>query len=210
MGQRSVTKENSSQAALSRVSKGVPRVDEFELIRRLKQGDLDAFDAIYDIYRARLFSFLFRLTRRREIAEELLQETWLRLAHRAHTLRDDTRPGAWLFTVAHNLFASYCRNRALDTERISEMAAAAISGEERSPFDMAAARETERSLERVIASLPPRYREVLLLIAEGFSHQEAATICDLRPDAFRKRLSRAREMVVAQLHEHGSRNDAGY
>src|SRR5512141_1000350 len=97
------------------VDTSMDRARELELVRRLRERDAAAFDEIYDEYRARLFSFLARLTRRREIAEEML------LATRGHTLRADTRLAAWLFTVAHNLFASYCRNRMLDAERVGEL-----------------------------------------------------------------------------------------
>jgi RNA polymerase sigma factor (sigma-70 family) len=178
------------------------RARELELVRRMKERDAAAFDEIYDEYRARLFSFLVRLTRRREIAEEMLQETWMRLAVRGHMLRDDTRLAAWLFTVAHNLFASYCRNRMLDAERMGEFDRMTPVRAAPSPFEAAAAGETERQLERAVAALPAQYREVVLLTAEGFAHEEGAEICGLRPDAFRKRLSRARERISSELGEH--------
>jgi RNA polymerase sigma factor (sigma-70 family) len=184
------------------------RAHELALIRRLKERDVAAFDEIYEAFRARLFSFLVRLTRRRDVAEEMLQETWMRLATRGHLLRDDTRLCAWLFTVAHNLFASYCRNRALDAERLGELGRMTLSAVP-SPFESAAATEMERRLERAVTALPEHYREALLLTAEGFAHDEAAMICELRPDAFRKRLSRAREQVFAALHESGGDYDAG-
>ena len=52
---------------------------ELRLVVRLKKGDVAAFEAIYEAYRPRLFSFLVRLSRRRDLAEDLLEETWLRL-----------------------------------------------------------------------------------------------------------------------------------
>ncbi len=194
--------EYLSHRAVSCVDNVMEREHEIALVRRLKDRDLAAFDEIYEEFRARLYSFLVRLTRRRELAEEILQETWMRLAARGHVLRDDTHLCAWLFTVARNLFASYCRNRSLDAERIGELGRMS-SPAAPSPFESAALTETERRLERAIAALPAHYREALLLAAEGFAHDEAAVICDVRPDAFRKRLSRAREMVSAALDQSG-------
>ncbi len=132
----------------------------------------------------------------------------MRLAARSHLLRDDTCLCAWLFTVARNLFASYCRNRWLGTELTGELGRMAPTAAP-SPFESAAASETERRLEIAVAGLPERYREALLLAAEGFAHDEAAMICEVRPDAFRKRLSRAREMVSAALLRSGGYDDAG-
>ena len=62
------------------------------------------FDAMYDAYRPRVFAFLLRMTRNRALAEDLLDETWLRLVRHAPRLLDDTRCGPWLFTVARNLY----------------------------------------------------------------------------------------------------------
>jgi len=174
---------------------------ELRLVARLKSGEGAAFEAAYDTFRPRIFSFLVRLSRRRDVAEDLLEETFLRLVARADTLADDTHLGAWLFTVARNLYASWCRHRAVDDERLSEMTTswpAAAHGE--TPFEAAARTETERRLEAALARLPLRDREVLLLVGdEGLMPSEAAALLDLAPEALRKRLQRARERLAVEL-----------
>src|SRR5262245_25165926 len=92
-----------------RVIQAVERQSELELIARLKAGDSAAFDEVYDAFNGRLFNFLARLMRSRERAEDLVEETWLRLVAHAGRLQPDTRLGPWLFTVARNLYVSYCR-----------------------------------------------------------------------------------------------------
>jgi RNA polymerase sigma-70 factor (ECF subfamily) len=106
-----------------------------------------------------------------------------------------------LFTVARNLYYSYCRSRA-----ISEAAADALislwpSGSPRpSPFEEAAARELEGRLERALARLPANHREALLLVGvDGMTPAEAAGVCGLAPEAFRQRLSRARAALDSEL-----------
>jgi RNA polymerase sigma-70 factor (ECF subfamily) len=179
----------------------VERETELRLVAQLKAGDAAAFEAIYEAFRPRLFSFLARLTRRRDVAEDLLEETWLRLVSRAGTLDDDTCLGAWLFIVARNLFASWCRHRAVDGERISELTPswpAPAPGE--TPFESAARGETERRLEVGLARLPQRDREVLLLVAvEGLAPSEAAWSLGLTPETLRKRLQRAREKLAVEM-----------
>ncbi|HSP07267.1 MAG TPA: RNA polymerase sigma factor [Acidobacteriota bacterium] len=177
--------------------------DELELLARLKSGDESAFDRIYERYRNRLYGFLILMSGRRDVAEDLLQETWLRFAGHAASLRTDTRLGPWLFTVARNLFYSYCRNRMLDENRIHEMSClhrGAIDAQ--TPLAITAAHEISRRLESALATLRPAYREVLLLVAvEGMAPAEAAAICGLKPEALRKRLSRAREMLAEILEQ---------
>lgn len=176
---------------------------ELRLVARLKAGDSSAFDAIYEAFRPRLFSFLARLSRRRDVAEDLLEETWLRLVTKAPDLADDSRLGPWLFTVARNLFASWCRHRALDEDRLFDGALlwpGALPRE--SPFEAAARGETERRLEAALARLPPRDREVLLLVGgEELSPSEAAAVLGVAPEAVRKRLQRARERLGREMQD---------
>jgi DNA-directed RNA polymerase specialized sigma24 family protein len=84
--------------------------DETALVAGLRCGDAAAFDRVYDLYRPRLFAFLLRLSRRRTVAEDLLDETWFRLVAHARSLRPDTRLAAWLFTVARNLYWTHRRS----------------------------------------------------------------------------------------------------
>lgn len=179
----------------------VEREIELRLVARLKDGDAAAFEAIYEAFRPRLFSFLVRLSRRRDVAEDLLEETWLRLVARAGTLRDDTRLGPWLYTVARNLHASWRRARALEAERVTALAPCwpePRRGE--TPFEAAARSETERRLEEALARLPLRDREVLLLVGgEGLAPAAAARVCGVTPEALRKRLQRARARLATEM-----------
>jgi RNA polymerase sigma-70 factor (ECF subfamily) len=181
----------------------VEREIELRLVARLKDGDAAAFEAIYGAFRPRLFSFLVRLSRRRDVAEELLEETWLRLVAHAAKLRDDTRLGPWLFTVARNLHTSWRRSRALEAERVDELVPSWPESERgESPFEAAARSETERRLEEALACLPLRDREVLLLVAgEGLTPGAAARACGVTPEALRKRLQRARARLMAEMAE---------
>jgi RNA polymerase sigma-70 factor (ECF subfamily) len=177
------------------------RETELALVRRLRDGDTAAFDAVHAAYRARLYSFLARLSRSRDVAEDLAEETWLRLVTSGSRLRPDTRLGPWLFTVARNLFYSYCRSRALDESAADGLISLWPAGSPRpSPFEEAAARELERRVEHGLAALPAPYREALLLVGvEGLTPSEAAGVCGLTPEAFRQRLSRARAALDREL-----------
>ena len=176
---------------------------ELGLVERLKTRDHDAFDEAYRCFNARLFNFLARLTRRRDVAEDLLEETWLRLVSHAPSLRSDTQLGPWLFTVARNLYVSYCRSRVLEQDHAPDLFGLWPTGAQHSsPFELTAASETERRLDRALASLPATYREVLLLVAvEGLQPSEAAAICGVTPETLRQRLHRARTMVAKRLEE---------
>jgi RNA polymerase sigma-70 factor (ECF subfamily) len=177
------------------------RESELALVARLRAGDPDAFEAVHAAYHARLYNFLARLSRRRDVAEDLLEETWLRLVTRAATLTDDARVGPWLFTVARNLYFSWRRSRAVDSTRTSELDPAWPAPERGdSPFEAVARAELERKMEAALGRLPVRDREVLLLVGvEGLTPSEAAGVCGLPAVTVRARLHRARERLAVEM-----------
>ncbi len=177
------------------------RDSELALVDRLRAGDPDAFDAVYAAFNTRLFTFLLRLSRRRDVAEDLLDESWMRLVRHAPRLRSDTRLGPWLYTVARNLHISYVRSRMTeDTAVAGLMSLWPFSVDHTSPFEATAANELERRLERAIASLPVAAREVLLLVGvAGLDPADAADVCGVTPETLRQRLHRAREALARAL-----------
>ncbi|MEO8482793.1 MAG: RNA polymerase sigma factor [Acidobacteriota bacterium] len=177
------------------------RGTEARLVARLQTGDRAAFDEVHAAFNARLYTFLLRLSCRRDVAEDLLEDTWLRLVTHASRLRSDTTIGPWLFTVARNLHVSYLRSRKLEDAVSGDLVGLWPYGVHRSsPFEETAANQLERRLERALASLPSRSREVLLLVAtSGLSPTEAASVCGISPEAFRQRLSRARAQLTQAL-----------
>jgi RNA polymerase sigma-70 factor (ECF subfamily) len=174
---------------------------ERALVDALRRGDRAAFDAVYDRFRARLFSFLARLSGDRALAEDLTQETFVRLARKATELAPDTRLRAWLFAVARNLHHDHRRRRLLDLDRLQSLALwPEHRAPTRSPLDLTEADETRRRLEHALLRVPEPMREALLLVVvEGLSNEEAATILALRPDAVRQRVSRARALLREAL-----------
>jgi RNA polymerase sigma-70 factor (ECF subfamily) len=143
------------------------------------------------------------MSRSRTVAEDLLDEAWLRLVRHAPTLRPDTHLGPWLFTVARNLYWSYRRDSLVEETSVPDLLALWPSPTPwPSPFDLAAAGELERRIETALLALPPQYREVLLLIAhEGLTPADAAAVCGITPEALRQRLFRARAALAQKLDE---------
>ena len=173
---------------------------ELQLVGRLRTGDAAAFDAVHDAFNGRLYNFLVRLSNQRDVAEDLLEETWLRLVKHAGRLRPDTRLGPWLFTVARHVHASYCRWRLLEDSHADLMGLWPHGRPGPSPFEALEASETEQRLATAVASLPLAYREALLLVVvEGLRHSEAADICGVTAEAMRQRVSRARALLARRL-----------
>ncbi|MEJ7601939.1 MAG: RNA polymerase sigma factor [Kofleriaceae bacterium] len=169
----------------------------------LRRGEPAAFDQVFASYRRRLYAYLVRMTRRRDVAEDLHQETFLRLAQTARRLAPDTRLRAWLFTVAHRLVISWARGQSVRAQLAGDLPAAEPVSEARSPLEVIADSQTQLALERAFAALPAAYREVALLVGvEGMQPSEVAVILGQKPEAVRQRLARARTQLAAELGEH--------
>lgn len=150
------------------------------------------FDEAYVRLRAPLYSFLLRLCRDAQLAEDLLQETWLRYARQLVRLEPEHDPRPWLFTVARNLYRSHRRWALLDADRLRELGSWP-AGDRAGPLEALCASESERRLERAFAELPLDQREAVALCAgAGFSPAEAAAILGISGEAFRQRLARGR------------------
>ena len=163
-------------------------------LEELRLGDEAAFRQVYRVYRPRLYTFLCRLSGRADVAEDLLQEVWLRLASNPPQPRPGLPLGPWLFRVARNLFVSYLRNRNRDPGRTGELTALEIQpaptpGPQEALFEL----ETSGVLEKALKRLSLSEREALLLVAGSrLSSAEVAEVLEIRPETLRKRLSRAR------------------
>lgn len=174
-----------------------------ELVRGLRAGDPEAFDRVWAVWNPRLFAYLLRLCRRRELAEELLEETWLRVVKGFGGLRDESRLAPWLFAIARNLWLSHRRATLLEPESLAaspDLDLPDAAGP--SPLEAAAASELQARLERALGLLPAPLREALLLVGvHGFTPGEAARVVGVTPEAFRQRLSRGRALLAARLRD---------
>jgi len=178
------------------------RDSELELVRRVRASDTDAFDTVHATFNTRLFSFLARVSGNRDVAQDLLEETWLRFVANAERLEPDTRLGPWLFAVARNLHISYCRSRAIEISHAEAGIGLWPAIAPASPFDHAVGQQVEQQVEAALASLPVTYREVLLLVGiEGLRPAEAAAVCGISQEAMRQRLKRARLLLQSRLDE---------
>ena len=158
------------------------RESELALVERVRAGDTTAFDAIHAAFNTRLYGFLARLAHRRDVAEDLLEETWLRFVTHADQLRADTRLGPWLFTVARNVHVTWCRARAVESR------AAATLSLWPTPITVDPRSSGRPAANSSVASRLPwpafrwrRGRSCCSSAVEGLTPSEAAAVCGVTP-----------------------------
>ncbi|HEX2882502.1 MAG TPA: RNA polymerase sigma factor [Polyangiaceae bacterium] len=166
-----------------------------EAIRLLRRRDPRGFDLAYQRYAGRLLGFLCRVTGQRPFAEDLLQQVFVRLAERGPALRADSDLGAWLFTVARNAYRSQLRKTPtwVDDAVLERLA---------NPASDVTARLLLGDVERALGKLRVEDREVLLLIGvEQLERAVVAKLLEVDDETLRKRLSRARARLLAELEQ---------
>jgi RNA polymerase sigma-70 factor (ECF subfamily) len=167
--------------------------------------DTAAFDRLYQQYGGRVFAFLHRLAGTRDRADDLYQETWLRVARGWKALPATADVEAWLFTIARNVFISRYRSgqverRGLEGLRQLPPVAAAR------PDGLLEAAQGLGALEAAFAALDADDRTILWLAAiEEMDQARIADIMGVGYAALRQRLTRARTRLAEQLDGAGHR-----
>jgi RNA polymerase sigma-70 factor, ECF subfamily len=162
----------------------------------LKKQNPELLDHLIELYQHRLLRYLLFLTGKREIAEDLFQETWMRVLLRGAQYNGKARFDTWLFAIARNLVIDLSRKRTMasldemseggDDDRPYEIA---MSGP--SPLDQFQSRENCAEVSEVLLKLDSNYREVLVLrFYEELSLDEIASVTQAPLSTVKSRLYR--------------------
>jgi RNA polymerase sigma-70 factor (ECF subfamily) len=168
-----------------------------------RREELGAVSSAFEAYHAELYSFLRRATRDEGAAEDLLQETFLRLTKEVDAGRTPDHLRGWLYRVASNLTVSRGRRTMTAFAWLNQHGRQEMGGVAESPEAGLLARERRSSLDAVMATLPAEARTALLLSADGFSGEEIAAAIGRSHGATRTLLSRARVRVRLALEQSG-------
>jgi RNA polymerase sigma-70 factor, ECF subfamily len=156
--------------------------ERVEIVRGLRRRDGDVLDWLIERYQHRLFRYLLHLAPRRDVAEELFQETWVRVLERGHLYDGRVPFVAWLLTVARNLTIDWLRRRqpeSLDALMDSEADGKPLDlvAPTLSAFDALALREDSERVSGALGQVPAVFREVLVLrFREELSLEEIAAV----------------------------------
>ena len=176
-------------------------------IAQLRRGDLDALSTLLTRYQNRLYRYLLRMVRQPAEAEDLFQQTWLRVAEKIHNYDQRRNFEAWLFTLARNLAIDHLRRlrpESLDDpsgiDPSGESAAARLVSKETPALDRVLARERSSRLTDAMEMLPVLQREVLTLrFEEEMKLEEIADILGTPLSTVKTRLRRGLEHLRGNL-----------
>jgi len=181
---------------------------ERQWVAAARCGDSEAFRQIVELYQNRLYTFLLRMVRHHEEAEDLAQEAFVR-AWRHLDVYDAKWPfRTWLFSIARNLALNTLRRPratiiSIESGGDEEKPAVVLAATSASPADEAGTREQRRHLMRALEDFPPRAAMVFTLFyQEGMSVVQIAQVAGMSPGAVKVMLHRVRETLKNKMREN--------
>jgi len=174
------------------------------IARGLRRHDPDLLDRLIEQYQHRLLRYLIHLSGNRELAEDLFQETWIRVMERGHQYDGRREFSTWLYAVARNLTIDYLRRKSpLSLDGLME-------DEEHAPLEPADTRplawevvqqhEQAERISAALVSIPAEYREtVVLRFQEGLALDEIVAVTGAPLGTVKSRLYRGLNMLMSRL-----------
>ena len=184
-----------------------------DVVALAQQGRDSAFRELIRRYERPVFSLIFRMVRDRELAEDLAQDTFIKVLNHIDRYRPEFKLSSWLFKIANNVAIDHLRRRTLQTVSIDgsphaqtaeaiEATSFDVADHQETALDEMEARELGTEIERAITQLRPEYRSCIMLRhVEGRSYEEIAATLDLPLGTVKTYIHRARHELRRAL-EH--------
>ena len=174
------------------------------IARGLRRRDPDLLDRLIEQYQHRLLRYLLYLCGNRDLAEDLFQETWIRVLERGAQYDGKHEFSTWLYAVARHLTIDYLRRKnpvSLDGLMDDEDRAPLEPADTRPlAWEVVARREQAERIAAALVGIPAEYREtVVLRFHEGLALDEIATITGAKLGTVKSRLYRGLNMLMARL-----------
>jgi RNA polymerase sigma-70 factor (ECF subfamily) len=161
--------------------------NEYDLLVRLNAGDLEAFDELYWKYQNAVYQNAFKLTRDGFIAEDIVQEVFIKLWEKRKSIDVNRKVGGWLFVASYNRSISSLKKKIREFSFLKEIQSSDISAETLAEEELQL-----KSLEEAIARLSPQKRRVFLFCKiNGMTYEEAAKSLNISKHTVKEYLSSA-------------------
>ncbi len=174
-----------------------------ELVRRVSSDDRLAFQILVERYGRRVYNFIHRMVSDSALAEDILQETFVRV-YRKRSMGNRVRNfPSWVYAIAANLARDELRKRRRKVLSEDPLKIDCLSDDSNRPDVRAERRELRRRIDVAIQGLPPQQREVLVLRdIEGLSYEEITSVLRVRMGTVKSRLNRARLKLQEELQPY--------
>jgi len=190
----------------------VTTIDEQDLVTRCRKGDDDAWRELVDRFGPKVYAISYHFTLKREDAEELSQEIFLKLFENLHRYDGGFPLVAWILSVSRNLCIDRYRRRKREKSFrfVSDDAVTTLLKSDDDPAGMAIKKERTQLLFTALSEIPEDLAEILILRdLNGLAYDEIGTALELPEGTVKSRLFRARAEVARKIRERHEKKSAG-
>jgi RNA polymerase sigma-70 factor (family 1) len=174
-----------------------PSYHEKELLHRIAAGSEEAFAELYHLYNPKLSAFLTKLARSEYIAQEMVQETFLRLWVNREKLREVNHVSAWIYKIASNVSYTYLRTQANRKKILESVAVEPVAESFLPALD---SRQLDLIIRQTVDKLPERRQEIYRLSREqGLTHQQIADQLNLSANTVKNQITLSLKFIYEQL-----------
>ena len=181
------------------------------LIKKFQDGDIAAYNQIVYRYKDRLYNFIYRFVNDLDRAEDLVQDTLLKLYTHKHSYREIAKFSTWLYTIAGNLARTELRKikrrRTFSVTELSyEDREYIIASSDSGPGDEHVSQNFERNVQRALAELPDDFKTIIILRdIQELSYDEISKIVGVPLGTVKSRINRGRIKLQNLLKRKGER-----
>ena len=169
-----------------------------ELVERGREGDLAAMESLYEMFKRPVFGLIYRHTQNQAVAEDLLQDVFLKIFSHLRNVRDTATFPGWVFRIALNTSYSYLRQKKAQGVKLVPLSDLEGRLEERGGEPVE--RDLRKPLDEAIQALAPRLRSVFVLHdVQGFKHEEIARALGCAVGTSKSQLFKARIKIREYL-----------
>lgn len=189
-------------------------MEENQLIERSRQGDEEAFGALVNKYKTKVFNLAYSFTRNKETADDLAQEIFIKVYYALEKFKFKSRFGTWLYRIAVNHIKDHLRKhgkeRIISLEALGKEPSQAENEIQKKENTQEKA-ERKKLLYRALQSLPEKHQVILTMRdIQGHSYEEIAGILKLSPGTVDSRLHRARKMLRKKISPYLSQTGGNH
>ncbi len=173
-------------------------ITDEQLIARFQKGDVQAFEMLVRRYKNQLVNYVYRFVGTRSDAEDIVQETFLRVFKNKHYYKEIAKFSTWVYTIAGNLAKTELRRRKRRkifsvSNFVNENRDYDIPDEDHNPEREVDGTIKEDLIQKAIEKLTPKFREVILLRdVQGFAYEEISQILNIPLGTVKSRVNRGR------------------
>ncbi|MCK5453542.1 MAG: sigma-70 family RNA polymerase sigma factor [Calditrichia bacterium] len=184
---------------------GKTNVSDEQLIAKFQLGDLQAYDILVRRYKDQLLNFVYRFVGNRSDAEDIVQETFLRVYKNKHMYKEIAKFSTWVYTIAGNLAKTELRRRKRHkifsvSNFVNEERDYDIPDREHSPEKKVDSAIQEEIIQKAIEKLPAKFKEVIILRdIQGFAYEEISQILNIPLGTVKSRVNRGRLKLQEDL-----------